>query len=60
VPNPGADRTSTKAAAAAGRSRALDKVANGLSPGDQPRDGESRKLSEQLARAQALRDRIEG
>ena len=40
--------------------RALDKVADGLSTGDQPRDGESRKLSEQLARAQALRDQIEG
>ena len=62
VPNPGADRKSTKAAAAAQEevARALDKVANGLSTGDQPRDGESRKLSEQLARAQALRDQIEG
>jgi hypothetical protein len=62
APNPGADRRSTKAAAAAQEevARALDKVANGLSTTDQPRDDESRKLSEQLARAQALRDQIEG
>ena len=62
APNAGADRNSTKSTAVAQEAvaRALDKVANGLSPGDQPRDGESRKLSEQLARAQALRDQIEG
>jgi hypothetical protein len=61
-PDPGADRNLTKSAAAAQEevARALDKVANGLSTGDQPRDDESRKLSEQLARAQALRDQIEG
>jgi hypothetical protein len=61
APSPGADRNSTKSTAAAQEdvARALDKVANGLSPGDQPRDDESRKLSEQLARAQALRDQIE-
>ena len=60
-PNPSADRNLTKSAAAAQEevARALDKVANGLSAGDQPRDGESRKLSEQLARAQALRDQID-
>src|SRR6185295_17377368 len=62
LPNQGADRNLTKSAAAAQEevARALDKVADGLSTGDQPRDGESRKLSEQLARAQALRDQIEG
>ena len=62
LPNPSADRNVTKSAAAAQEemARALDKVANGLSTGDQSGDGESRKLSEQLARAQALRDQIEG
>jgi hypothetical protein len=62
VPDPAADRKSTRATAAAQEevARALDKVAKGLSTGDQPRDSESRKLSEQLARAQALRDQIEG
>ena len=62
APNSSADRNLTKSAAAAQEevARALDKVANGLSAGDQPRDGESRKLSGQLARAQALRDQIEG
>jgi hypothetical protein len=62
LPNPSADRSLTKSVAAAQEemARALDKVANGLSTDDQPRDGESQKLSEQLARAQALRDQIEG
>jgi hypothetical protein len=38
--------------------RALDKVADKLGTATGDRDGESRKLSEQLTRAQALRDRM--
>lgn len=57
----GPDRGMPKSAAASQQevARALDKLADSLAAADRPRDEESRKLSEQLARAQALRERIE-
>jgi hypothetical protein len=61
-PGANAARGSMKEAAAAqmDMARALDKLADAVAAGDLPRDDESQKLSEQLARAQALRDQIEG
>ncbi len=47
-----------QAAAQEELARALDKVADKLSAATGSRDGESKKLSEQLARAQELRDRM--
>ncbi len=47
-----------QAAAQEELARALDKVADKLSTATGSRDGESQKLSEQLARAQELRDRM--
>jgi hypothetical protein len=57
----GAERDAEKAAAATGRdlARTLDKLADTLARAEAPRDDESRKLSEQRARAQELRDRID-
>src|SRR5262249_44556075 len=55
------DKNAANAAAAAQQemARALDKLADSLSAGDQPRDNESARLTEQLARAQELRERID-
>jgi hypothetical protein len=57
----GAEQDVTRAAAATGRdlARALDKLADTLASAEGPRDDESRKLSEQRARAQELHERID-
>jgi hypothetical protein len=57
----GAERDATKVAAATGRdlARALDKLADTLARAEGSRDDESRKLSEQRARAQELHERID-
>jgi hypothetical protein len=57
----GAEQDVTRAAAATGRdlARALDKLADTLARAEGPRDDESRKLSEQRARAQELHERID-
>jgi hypothetical protein len=56
-----ADRDAAKTAAATGRdlAKALDKLADTLARAEGPRDDESRKLSDQRARAQELRERID-
>jgi hypothetical protein len=52
------DRARGQAGAQQEIARALDRIADGLAAGTGGDDAESRKLSEQLARSQALRDRM--
>lgn len=61
-PNRAGDRDGATSEVAAQEeiARALDKLADTLSAGDGPRDGESRKLTDLLSRAQGLREQIEG
>jgi hypothetical protein len=57
----GTQRDAAKTAASTGQdlARALDKLADTLARAESPRDDESRKLSDQRARAQDLHERID-
>jgi uncharacterized protein YeaO (DUF488 family) len=60
--SPTAEQASARAAAAATErdaARALDKLADKLATAEGPQDGESRKLIDQLTRAEELREKIE-
>ena len=55
-----AGRANARAASDPDLARALDKIADTLALGTGRQDGESRKLSERLARARELRDKLAG